>query len=184
MKGQSGFRPNLDQKAFLAFFGAALKMFPDDGATCRWNATKRRFQLGPCYPPDFWWKTFAEQTSAAASLTAADIKVCRPTSSHLKSILIVTYVELVSTAQAVLLLSGGSGIHPVQHLGLSVTICSKLFNDDLAIPEMVRMVRKCQEIFRKCQEMVEKFQEMVRKFQEIVQDGQEMVQDGQEMFRK
>ena len=33
-------------------------------------------------------------------------------------------------------------IHPVRHIGLSVPICSKLFNNDSAIPEMVRMVRK------------------------------------------
>ena len=32
--------------------------------------------------------------------------------------------------------------HPVQHIGLIVPIYSKLFNNDSAIPKMVRMVRK------------------------------------------
>ena len=55
-------------------------------------------------------------------------------------------------------------VHPVQHIGLSVPICSTLFNNDSATPEMVRIVRKqsgngqemsgnCQEISGNCQEM-------------------------------
>ena len=35
-------------------------------------------------------------------------------------------------------MSVGSGIHPVQYIGLSVPICSKLFNNDLALPEIVK----------------------------------------------
>ena len=53
---------------------------------------------------------------------------------------------------------------PVQHIGLSVPICSKLFNNDSAIPEMVRMVRKesgnGKEMSGNGQEMVMKCQEM------------------------
>ena len=75
-------------------------MFPDDdgGATPRRNATKRRLQLGPSYPP-----TFGERPSLSKCrprpLWPTDIKVCRRT-SRLKSILIVafTFLELDSSA--------------------------------------------------------------------------------------
>ena len=37
---------------------------------------------------------------------------------------------------------GSSPVPSIQHIGLSVPNYSNLFNNDLAIPEMVRMVRK------------------------------------------
>ena len=76
-------------------------------------------------------------------------------------------------------MSVGSGIHPVQsspiqHIALSVPICSKLFNYDLAMlgwsgnsPEMVRKwpgrVRKWSGNARKWSKMVRKWSKMVRK---------------------
>ena len=80
---------------------APKEVFPDDAATKRRNASKRISPAGcsvpPCYPPDFSWKTFAEQTSAAASLT--DWYQSVPShlpAQKLKSILIVNFIQFAS----------------------------------------------------------------------------------------
>ena len=71
-----------------------------------------------------------------------------------------------------------------RHLGLSVPICSKLFNNDLAIPDMVRIVRKWSRNVRISQKMSENCQEMVQDGQDMVWNAQGKAQNCLEMVRK